>query len=144
MAKSGTIGHPSYRDTTGDPEVRSLCSNERRDCILLQLGSLFCALESIGLWPEKPPNNVHVSPSHLHRFLKGGLISDCHRHHIGKPRTNNWGWQTVGGESFPSTCGSFGNILRQMKDMGSEETNITEAQAKYMKAQRSKVSRSTL
>ncbi|KAH8655619.1 hypothetical protein BX600DRAFT_470006 [Xylariales sp. PMI_506] len=115
-----------------DYDPRSLCRNGKHDCLLLQIGALFCALGSGNLWPEKDPSDVHISPSQLQELFTNFELSDCYNNQIGKSRRIMRDW----GDSSEFTCGSFGSILEQMKKVTSETYSITEAQAEHMRTQR--------
>ncbi len=123
----------SIMSSEDDPDLESVCANSRRDCLLLQIGSIFCELDSLDLWPAKSAGDVRVSPIQLQKSLMHIRLSDCQHNSIGKSRK-----KSVAGGSPQSTCGSFGSILQQINNMTSEKSGITEAQANYMATQRRK------
>lgn len=124
-----------------DTDASSLCPNQKHDCLLLQIGSLLCALESLDLWPEKDPDDIHISPKQLQELLSNIRLSDCQRHNIGKSRKkgSRWGDYDLGSEDpIPSTYDSFAGVVRQVLDVAPQDGGVSEAQEKHMATQRRK------
>ncbi|KAK7749136.1 hypothetical protein SLS62_008423 [Diatrype stigma] len=50
--------------------AKKYCDEGRRECVLTQIGAYFCGLENRGLWPEKDPSEILMSPDDLREILQ--------------------------------------------------------------------------
>ncbi|KAK3944802.1 hypothetical protein QBC46DRAFT_251062 [Diplogelasinospora grovesii] len=96
----------------GDEDLLNLCQYRRRDCLLLQFGSLYFALETLGLRPEKDSKDINISPTELQKSIKSIRISDCKSFTLGYSENHYYCSSTT---IIRDTCGTFASILRQMK-----------------------------
>jgi hypothetical protein len=133
---SGVVANQSTQWLEDTGAMVELCKNSRQDCLRLQIGSLFSALESLDLWPKKDADEVYMSPSQLQKSLTNIQLSDCQYN-------NFWGssieFGLNSGDPIKRTCGSFARILGQVERVTSQFRGFsTEDQAMHMRAQSNK------
>ncbi|WDK13122.1 hypothetical protein CGRA01v4_04403 [Colletotrichum graminicola] len=121
----------------GISAARSVCAHSVADCIRLQIGALFPALTSLGLWPKPAPADVSMSPAQLRATLLKIRLPDYENNRFRKSDGDRFGLLDDSGRK---ACGSFHEILKRLESMQLEHYEVTnETQMNHLQAQQAKI-----
>ncbi|OAA62866.1 hypothetical protein SPI_04406 [Niveomyces insectorum RCEF 264] len=124
----------NLRNESHCPVTESLCQHKKRECLLVQIGSLYCALLPHGLLAEMKPSDVYCTPSLLEDLLSAIEIPSCQNFcttGLASRKSSR-----AHKASLQKDCGWLNFIQNQMKRTTSEPIKLTDAQTRHIEGRK--------